>query len=471
MSLGRIGWSALAIATAILAFQVLVPPAIGLADNGDFAKTTGRFNLYPPVENLRDSAFRYINLRYDFRPDSHIESGFHSSEILLIRTALLLNGVVSRPGVFDLRVMGVVHAALFLMALALGIELLNGERAGIRIALLALAVFVFCDVTFSACYNSFYLDAGAFVFLILSIVTLLRAVVRRRVVDTVLALVFCLLLVTSKSQHALLAVPLAVFLIWERRALWPSRALLGSALAAGLVVGGGAFGLAEGSPKGYTGPCLFNIIFARLLPTAKDPSAELASLGLDQSYLPYIDMDAYMDGSPMRDPRWVQSFLSKTSFLRLAGFYVTHPDRAWLVAKAALGEAALGRPPEIGNYDQSAGRPPHAQSGAFSLWSMARSKLLGGFLWAYPLLFTISVGVIAWRFPAGGVALCLMGLIEFALGAMTDANEVTRHLFLFNTIWDVTLFAAVSTLALAFGGRPRRPAELAACPGAGQGAR
>jgi membrane protein implicated in regulation of membrane protease activity len=53
------------------------------------------------------------------------------------------------------------------------------------------------------------------------------------------------------------------------------------------------------------------------------------------------------------------------------------------------------------------------------------------------------------------VALGLMGSIEFALGAMTDASEVTRHLFLFNTIWDLALFAAVSTLVLNFAGRAR----------------
>ncbi len=477
ISFGKIGWSALAVAAGILGFQILVPPAIGLADNGDFAKMTRKFGLYPVVDDLSVSAFRYIQLHYNLRPDNHGDTGFHSSEALPIRAALWLNRIVTRRGVFDLRALGAVHAALFLLALALWIGLLRPERAAVRIALPALAIFVFCDVIFSTCYNSFYLDAGAFVFLMLSIAALLRAMVRRRAADSVLALFFCLLLVTAKSQHALLAVPLAVFLIWERKALWPRRPLLGGALATVLIVAGGAFGLAEGSPPGYTGPCLFNMIFERLLPTAKNPSAELASLGLDQSYLRYKNIDAYMDRSPMRDPRWVRSFLARTSFLRLSEFYVTHPNRAWCVATLALGEAALGRPPGIGNYDESAGRPPYARSNAFSQWSRAREKLLGRALWAYPLLFAISVAVIAWKFPAGGVALGLMGAIEFALGAMTDASEVTRHLFLFNTIWDLTLFAAVSTLVLVFGRRPRtrsgreseqlEPAEIAACPGVG----
>ena len=110
MSFGRIGWSALAIAAAILAFQILVPPAIGLADNGDFAKITHQFGLYPPVDDLSVSAFRYIHLQYDLRPGSHGDTGFHSSEALPIRAALWLNRVVAPRGVFDLRTMGVVHA-------------------------------------------------------------------------------------------------------------------------------------------------------------------------------------------------------------------------------------------------------------------------------------------------------------------------------------------------------------------------
>jgi hypothetical protein len=469
ISPGRIGWIAVAIAAAILAFQLLAPPPIGLADNGDFAKITGRFDLYPSETSLSDSAFQYVTLHYDFSPDNHIETGFHSSEVLLIEAALLLNRVVSSPGVLDLRTMGVVHAALFLLAFALFVTLVRGLRVRFQITLLALAVLVFCDVTFSAYYNSFYLDAGAFVFQTLSIVMLLRAVMRQRPADTYLALAFCLLLVTVKSQHALLAVPLTMFLVWQRHALWPRRAVLASALAAAFVVGAGAYSLVEGNPPGYTGPCLFNIIFARLLPTAENPSAELASLGLDNSYLCYTNMDAYMDHSPMRDPRWVQSFVAKTSFGWLCRFYLTHPGRAFQVAKLALGEAARGRPAEIGNYDRSAGHPPYSQSNAFSIWSRARRALLGRSLWAYPLIFAISLGIIAHKCPAGAAALFLMGLIEFGLGAMTDALEVTRHLFLFNTIWDVTLFAAVCALAVMGGGQPKpsqagilEPAELVA---------
>ena len=45
----------LAICAAILAAQLFVPPFIGLADNGDFPKITGRLSLGPKSagENFR----------------------------------------------------------------------------------------------------------------------------------------------------------------------------------------------------------------------------------------------------------------------------------------------------------------------------------------------------------------------------------------------------------------------------------
>jgi hypothetical protein len=463
-NLGGIGWAALTAAAAIIAFQVVVPPAIGLADNADFAKIAGRFDLHPPGdEELRDYAFRYIHIHYQIEPASRWETGFHSSESMLAGAAMVLNGIASGAGDFDIRWLGIVHACVFLLAFGLFVPLLRGVRTGPRIGLLALAVLIFCDVVYSAFYNSFFMDAGALVFLLLSIALLMRAVRDgwRRSGLAWLALAACLLLVTAKSQHALLGIPLAAFFLWQRDSLWPRRAIVCSATAACLLAAGAAYALAEGSPAGYTNPCLFDIIFARLLPGAKDPAAELASLGLDRSYLRYSGMDAYMDVSPMRDRQWVRTFRSRTSFPRLVWFYATHPVRTFDVSKLALSEAALQRPATIGNYDRSAGRPPHAQSGAFSAWSTVRRKAVGASVWVYALIFAAALGIVTWRYPAGGFTLGLMALIEFGLGALTDALEVARHLFLFNTIWDATFLAAVCVVVLGLEARwgPGRRAE------------
>jgi hypothetical protein len=449
MGFRRGGWIALAAAAGIVAFQVLVPPPIGLADNGDFKKITGKFSLRAPYDRSADLA-QYVALRYQFVPESHWESAFHSSETLLVQAAVWLSQLVSRDGTFDVRFIGALHASLFLLALALFAPLLGGLRPALQAVLLALAILFFCDVMYSIYDNSFYMDAAAFGFLLLALVFLARAVRSggHGPADAWLAVLFSVLMLTAKTQHALLAVPLALFVLWKRRAMWPRRALLWSAMAAVSIAGSAAYSLLEGTPPGYANPCLFNIIFARLLPTAADPSAELASLGLDDSYLRFAGMDTYTLDSPMNDGSFVEELMSKTSFSDLALFYLTHPGRALRVAGMALQEASLQRPALLGNYDRSAGRPPNAQSHAFSIWSTVKRKVLGGAPWLYPLVFAIAVGIVARRLPAGGVALGIMGAIEFGLGGMMDSCEVTRHLFLFNAIWDVSFFGAVCVLVL-----------------------
>jgi hypothetical protein len=298
------------------------------------------------------------------------------------------------------------------------------------------------------------MDAAAFVFLMLALVFFSRALrPQHKPADAWLAVIFCVLMLTAKSQHAPLALPFAIFVLWERRRIWPRRALLASALAVALLAGGAAYSLLKGSPAGYANPCLFSMIFGGLLPTAEDPSAELASLGLDDSYLRYLGMNAYTSDSPMHDDFWAQDFLRRTSFLRLARFYLTHPGRALCVAEAALHEASFERPGDLANYDRSSGRPPNAQSNAFPVWSAAKREVLGRFPWLYPVVLVIAAWIVARRLPAGGIALGIAGALEFALSGMTDACEVTRHLFFFNTIWDVTVFAAVCVLVLGLGDR------------------
>jgi hypothetical protein len=227
-------------------------------------------------------------------------------------------------------------------------------------------------------------------------------------------------------------------------------------LAAASIVGSAAYALIKGSPPGYASPCLFSMIFGRLLPSAPDPSRELASLGLDDSYLRCVGMFSYDADAPLRDEVWAQEFLSRTSFPRLALFYLGHPNRALQVAGLALREAALQRPPGLGNYPKSAGNRPGSQSDEFAIWSTAKQEVLGSSPWLYPLVFALAVGIVAWRCPAGGAALGIAGVIEFGLGGMTDACEVTRHLFFFNLIWDLSLFAALCALALELDARLRR---------------
>lgn len=344
--------------------------------------------------------------------------------------------------------MGLVHAVLFLAALALFLPLLRGIPPVRRILIIGGVVFVFCDVAYSAYYNS--LDAGAFLFLLLTIVFLLRSIYRpqNRPIDAWLGVLFSVLLVAAKAQHGLLMLPLSVFFVWMRHSLWPRRSLRYSVLAIGCVLAAGTFALTRATPPGYTTPALFNSIFLGLLPSAADPRAELASLGLDESFLRYKGMFAFMNNSPMESDSFARDFASKTSYGRLAIFYVTHPRRVLDVARSGLEQAALQRPFDEGNFEKSTGYGPYFHATAFSVWSAAKARNFRSRPWQYFFVFLVLVSIVIWRFPAGGTTLATMGLLSFGVGALPDACEVTRHLFFFNLFWDIAFLAAACTLLL-----------------------
>jgi hypothetical protein len=429
-------------------YQIILPPAIGIADNGDGAKIICRFNLSAPVQDPDDASFRYIHLRYTFAPEHHWDGGFWSSETLLFLLAMLVNRIFSKDGAFDIRCMGVIHALLFLLVFALLLSLLRRVRTAPRIILLALALLIFCDVTYSAYYNSFYMDAGAVLFLMLSTVSLAGAVLTgtHREADGWVALLYCLLLVTAKSQHAVLGLPLAVFLVWKRDSLWLRHQKLYSAAAFAVLIAGVTFSLKWATPSDYTPRPLFNMIFGRLLPSARNPRAELASLGLDESYLRYTGLNSYVPGSPMNRESFAIDFSHKTSYGRLGVFYATHPRRALKMLRLGLDDASWQRPPRLGNFDKSAGYPPFFLSRAFTLWSDAKAGIFRTCPWGYLVVFTLAAAVVTWRFRSGGVLLAAMGLLAVAVGSLGDSVDVTRHLFLFNAIWDLTFFAAVCAL-------------------------
>src|SRR5712691_6372578 len=120
----------LALASAIVSYQILVPPVVGLANNGDFGKVIGVFNLTGPIQDEN----AWADTRYEFNPKKHYWAGFYSSEHLLLAAAIAANTVLSKDGYFDLRSIGLIHEALFLLALYLLWTLLEDAPRAQRIA-------------------------------------------------------------------------------------------------------------------------------------------------------------------------------------------------------------------------------------------------------------------------------------------------------------------------------------------------
>lgn len=447
-------------AVMVIGWQLMVPPVVGLANNGDFGKILGNFGLGAP----REHEHIFADTKYDFHPLYFYKVGYFSSELILVLPALALSAVFSRNGRFDLRYIGLIHGALFLLAIVLFVPLMEDLAPWARYALGFTVLFVFGDVAYVSYLNSFYMDVVAYLSLLLAAVLYLRGLRWRRRSDWILLTISCLLLVTSKPQHAALGFPLAILLFVAKKygsgiqqAVWSSIALV--------LAGAAVVCLLYAAPPGYQAKGSFTVLFYRVLPNAKDADRTLAEVGLDSSYRKYIGKHAYADWT-MENPAFVDAFSQRMSYPRLARFFLAHPRDAYVALHKSLSEAGRHRP-DLGNFDSRSGMAPWTESQTFARWSQWKRKLffghgtrfllcLGLLVFAVAALLELERNALPRGIVPGVVALIAMAIVELAISSFADAIDVPRHHLLFYELFDLLLLTA---FCLAIRAAPRSSAS------------
>jgi hypothetical protein len=461
---GRPELLALLLATAAVVFQSFLPPAVGLANNGDFPKVIGHFDVGNPFAD--QDSFRFADNKYIVDPRFHYRSGFYSSELLLFEAALGLNSLSDSPETFDLRLMGAVHAGLFLLALYLFLPLVRSFNPLLRFLVLVLALFVFTDVMYVSYFNSFYMDTAALLFLLLAVVSFLRALRWQRPADRWLFVAAAVLLITSKTQHYPLGVPIALLLAWKGGLLTGGRGVAFRTISVVCVLAATVFMYRRGAPASYPSTGCYSVIFAELLPRSKNVGSDLKELGLDDSYQQYVGTHAYSPTSGLRDPQFQETFARKISYANIARYFGKHPKIALHTAISRLDGAGLQRP-YIGNFDRLAGFPGYTQSRTFAAWSALKARVFtqhGGRYLLYSLLLTLCVTAFAVvrreNLPAGMPvaigALAAMTLLALLVASFADALDPERHYSLFSALTDLLLLSGVCLAATTGRPAPRR---------------
>ena len=111
----------------------------------------------------------------------------------------------------------------------------------------------------------------------------------------------------------------------------------------------------------------------------------------------------------------------------------------------------------MGNYDRSAGKPPFAQSRAFSAWSTMKQSVFGGHGYRYgiycaalclllPLTLLRRGGKQRRVWIAAALVLVSMAGMTLLIGCLADGVDFLRHLFLFNACVDLMILASFSVL-------------------------
>jgi hypothetical protein len=439
----------------LVGYQVFVPPVTGLANNSDFVYVLGKLQICPADREKQDKV--YLVTDYFVDPVSCTwESGLTTIEYPIVVAATYLSQPFTGEKNFDLRALAALHLVILLAAF--GILLSVTRRAGpaVRLGIPALFILIFSDVAYTCYLNSVYLDAPAFVFLVATAAAGVAACLNHRSQWIAFAyLLFAAGLVFCKSQHAVLGVAFAAVAVvlacrparWLIRIEWALIAVL---------LAGSAVTMLTLTPPHYRLFALFNVIFSRLAMHSDKPWEVLEDLGLGDQDLKYVESHAYVPGAPVYDEKWAENFLQRTSFAKLIWYYVQNPDIALIEMNRDLTHAApVLRPKDMANFREKDGYPPGTMATRFSLWSNLRSGALSVFPYHVLLIFLApwAAWVAGWKWrwlrtPVLPLALALSaaGMVEFAMSALMDALDNSRHLFIFQVITELMILMIAAGL-------------------------
>lgn len=465
-----------AMLAGMLVFAILfLSPVVGMADNGDFYRIMVGNGLYKLDRYEDDQYFSYFSKEYgQYQYYNEFGSGFQSAQTPLIQLAVLLDRLFTgEDGRFDIR----FQAALLSACLVADVYLLTRyatlrAKGGTAYLIALIAVFIFADVGYAAYFNSFYAEGLAYVcFLaVIACALLLSSGQGKSALLMILFALFGVILTFSKQQFAPLGILLGILCLFlnnpkrdfslKKKLLWLKRGCAALLAAAGILT----YVLI---PQEFVDINSYHAMTRGVLMTSENPEKALAEFGISPQYA-LLDQTIYYEKNPVidvQDPMLKDDFFAKYGFVSIAKYYVLHPDQLLTMLDTAAKSANSIRPESIGNYEKSAGREPGAQSSFFSLYSTLKKAWVPktvGFI----LLFCAAMLATSFKDRQRTIILAfvmLMGLSQIAVSIIGAGDaDLSKHIFLYNVAFDVSLFVLLSAGLARFGVARQKAARLKA---------
>jgi hypothetical protein len=449
-SIRGLEWIVVTVLALLISLQVFWPRPIGMADNGDYAKITASFGIWPAPANVGQFwEFFYTDGVID---DHHIwKAGLPSTELAIAAAGRLVAPLLLPRGRFDMRIFGALHLAVLLVAAWLFVRSTRDLSPARRLIASFLILLVLSDALIVQYLNTPYMDTAAIVFGLLMFAAAVNAVTARTETQWQWALVFGVssaLFLASKLQYEACAIPILLFcgaMAW--RSL--ERRTCGPWVVAGMLAASTLVWMNSRMSTEYRSLSMYNLVFAKLIPLSPNATQELGLLPEDKQYAraPL----AFLNGSAMYDESFRRRFSATVTPPRIARFYLHHPD---IAVKVVLDDLRISTPENrgihMGVFRRADNSTPRAQPQRFIWWSDFRSALLRvAPMHLVLILVPTLLGSVIWAFwrRHSIAALLMLGsmtsILTFLIASLADSGETPRHLIFFHIATDFVFVALI----------------------------
>lgn len=451
----------IAAVAGILVYQLMTPPVIGLADQGDYARLLGPFHLGPVAQTAEDRYYRYLNRTYQHDPNFKLPGWeMYSTQDVFVGAAMVLNQWISKDGLFDIRVLSFFEILAFVAVcywlLRVTCPLISGWM---RVSMCTALVLIFCDVGYVSYFDSFYSEPATYIFLLALMAAWLNIIANGGggAKDACIFVLCVFLFIAAKPQNVAAGVILGLYMLRFRSLIqprWLAPALSVFILAASFIVYWTV-------PRLVRLAQIYNVVFMDMLPQSEDPAAELRSLGLDAAYAKYSGSGAFAPSTGFWNPSFRDELERRVNRFTIIRQYGTHPAKLLRYVRAVLPRGSSLRAEGVGNFERSAGRPPFARAESFALWShfheryLARwsSGVLIGLMLSAPFAGWIAASARSTRERLLAECFGMLALSAVAVFFTTilgDAHDIVKHLHLYNLLTDICLvFATLVAMSCA----------------------
>lgn len=363
-------------------YALFVTPLIGLADNGDFARVMMPNGLKHEQQRDDNDFFGYFNYKYDIlQYYNEAEESIKSSHSLIIKMAMALDNMFSRDDKFDIRMLAVIYLIILLVTIYWIVEIVEEKVENIKAQYLLaiLAAIIFGDVGYTAFFNSFYGEAVAYPFYLLSIVALLKFSLGKQSQTRYLIIYFIasIMLIGSKNQLALngilsfgLLILIVLFKIDKKKKI--------VSVALGVVLLGSSFLMFMTIDDNIQLINKYNMMTRGVMLFEPNVQEVAKEIGLNEQYS-LLAETIYFDRTPLihpKDPKLLEEFYPKYNVMSIVSYYVKNPKKFSKVMEFGWKNSFTIRPPALGNFSRDSGRDYGEKTGFFTAWSSFKSKQL-----------------------------------------------------------------------------------------------
>lgn len=433
----------------IIFYSMLTPPIRGIANQGDFERMmTWIGATYQNTDDAK-THFHWVN-RY-FTLSSPQVGTVISSEIPLLFLARIINTEL-HPEVFDLNILGILHALLFSIILSVNFYYLRKYNAAYGYLFIPFAAIVLTDIVYTAYFNSLYQEPAGMLFLFATLAIIIKTIQEKNTntttVNMLLYCIFSLLLISAKAQYFILCIPiiLTLYMIFYT----PKRKLLLGLLSVFITMFSFAYYFL-GTPKIVKDWNIYNSVCAQVLNNTNNPERALRILRLDQKFLKYQGLYAEDKNSGINDPE-LQQFFTPGVFPNIILYYIQTPKEFISLAKKISNYSFSSTVGYLGYYENTLGHSPGEQPKSFTLWSNFKkaARVHGSQIVALVMISSFLLLLYVYLYKKNIIGAVILFITvsacaQFLLIAFSEGTggSIEKVLLLFDLLFDLLLFIFV----------------------------